>query len=264
MILPLTRRALADSWRSLLVWALGVAGAVSLYVPLYPSIGGNADMQALLDSLPPELIKTLNYEDIATGAGYVQSTFYGLLGFVLLVIMAAAWGTGAVAGDEEAGSLELTLAHGVGRVQLVLERALAILVKLLVITLVAGGLVLAYDAPAGLGLEVGDVAAMSASWLGLGVLCATAALALGALTGRRVWALTAGAGVAVVGYVLNALANQNADLDDLHAVSPYYWMVGASPLAEGWDGRGLALLWGISAALVAVAALALARRDLKS
>ena len=55
-VLPLYRRALGDSWRSLIGWSLGVVAAIFLYVPLFPSIGGSPDVQALLDSMPPEMI----------------------------------------------------------------------------------------------------------------------------------------------------------------------------------------------------------------
>lgn len=43
--------------------------------------------------------------------------------------------------------------------------------------------------------------------------------AAGSVTGRRVHATTVGAGVAVVAYALNAVANQNADREPLHGWS---------------------------------------------
>ena len=51
-------------------------------------------MAKLLASLPEELIRALNYDQIATGAGYAQATFFGLLGFMLS--SAVAIGTGLV------------------------------------------------------------------------------------------------------------------------------------------------------------------------
>ncbi|MGI8459692.1 MAG: ABC transporter permease subunit [Propionibacteriaceae bacterium] len=262
--LPLLRRSLADGRRSLVAWALGVAAAVFLYVPLYPSIGGNAQMRAMLDSLPPGMIQALGYDDIVTGAGYVSATFYGLLGFAMLVIAATSWGTAAIAGEEESGALELTLAHAVSRRQVVAERWLAVALRLAVLTAVAGVLVLSLNSSADLEVDVGGVLAISAAFLGLGMLCSTAAVAVGALTGRRVYALAAGAGLAVVGYAVNAVANQNADLDRWHVISPYHWAFGAKPLASGPDWGGLGLLWGGTALLLAVAVVALDRRDLRN
>src|SRR3546814_7700305 len=119
-------------------------------------------MQQIIDSLPEQLVKTLGYEQIASGPGYVQGTFFGLIGFLLLTIAATSWGSGAIAGAEESGKLELTLAHAVGRGAYALEVALAGLVRLIVLGLVAGVIILALNDPAELGLEPADVVAGTA------------------------------------------------------------------------------------------------------
>lgn len=46
------RHALAESWRSTALWALGVVAVLLLYLPLFPSIGGSDEMQQLIDALP--------------------------------------------------------------------------------------------------------------------------------------------------------------------------------------------------------------------
>jgi ABC-2 type transport system permease protein len=259
--IPLFRLALVSSWRSLLAWSAGVVAAITLYVPLFPSIGGNPDVQALLDSLPPELVDAIGYESISTGAGYVHSTFYGLIGFVLLVIAASTWSTAAIAGDEETGTLELTLAHGITRTQLVLERGAAIAVRLSWLSALSVVLVLALDGPAGLEIEPGHLVAEAAAFLGLGLVVAAAGLAGGAVSGRRVVALTASAGIAVVSYALNAVANQSADLEWLHRISPYAWAYVPVPLIDGVDWLGLGALALTAAVLTTIAVVAFRRRD---
>jgi ABC-2 type transport system permease protein len=260
--LPVFRRALADSWRSLIGWTVGVTAALFLYLPLFPSIGGNGQMEQMLENLPPELVKTLGYEQIGTGAGYAQGTFFGLMGVLLLTIAATAWGSAAIAGAEESGKLELNLAHGVSRVQYALESALAVLVRLLWLGAVAALIVIALDDSAKLGIDPPNVLAASAALVGLTMLSAAFALAVGALTGRRSLATAAGAGIAVVGYVFNALANQSEDAEPLRTVSPYSWAYQNTPLLDGADWGGLGLLWGLAALLVAVSVVALRRRDI--
>lgn len=260
--LPILRRSLADGWRGLLLWAVGLVAALSLYLPIFPSLGGDGQMQELIDSLPPELVNALGYDDIATGAGYTQATFLGLFGFVLLAIASTAWGSAAIAGAEESGRLELALAHAVTRVQYVLESAVAILIRLLVLGTVIVGMILLLDEPSELGLEPSHVVAGVSALVLLAFLCASAALAAGAITGRRAIATGAGAGVAVASYTLNALANQSADLESLRDWSPYGWAYRNAPLAEGWDAPGLLLLGGCGVLLIAIATVALHRRDL--
>jgi ABC-2 type transport system permease protein len=262
-ILPLFRRALADSWRSLLGWSLGVLGVLGLYLPLFPAIGGNPDMLKLLDSLPDQLIKTIGYNQITTGAGYTQSTFYGLMGFLLLTIAATAWGTAAIAGDEETGSLELTLAHDVSRTQVVLERAAAVAVRLAWLCLLSAAVVLALNHSAGLDIEPAYVLAGTAALFGVTLHFSMWAVAVGAITGRRSFATAAGAGVAVVGYAFNAVANQNNDLEFLHNWSPYHWAFGGAPLMNGADWM-MWLNYAVAAVLLVVAVVAFNQRDLKS
>ncbi|WP_035749115.1 ABC transporter permease subunit [Arthrobacter sp. 35W] len=255
------RRALADSWRSTLAWAVGLVAVMSLYLPLYPAIGGNAQMKQLLDSLPPELIRALNYDQIATGAGYTQATFFGLMGFLLMSIASVAWGAAAIGGDEEAGLLELTLAHGVSRVQVVLERAAALAVRVAVLSAVVLATIVVLSGPSQLGVGPGHAAGGVLLFAGLALLSGTAALAAGAIGGRRFHGLAAGAAVAVAGYAFNALGNQSSDLSWLHGLSPYHWAYGNAPLANGPDWGAVAAIYGLSAVFTAAAAAVLAQRD---
>ena len=259
--LPVLRRWLVDGWRGLIGWSLGIAAVVFLYLPLYPSMR-SPELVSLLDSLPPELVRTIGYDNITTGAGYTQATFFGLIGFVLITIAGIAWGAAFTGGAEESGRLELTLAHGVGRVPYALQSALALLLKLVVLGVVAYLLIWAMNGPAELELDPMNLIAVTKAWVGLGLFSAGAAFAVGALTGRRSWALGAGAGVAVVGYVLQAVANNSENLDWLRVLSPFDWAYGDAPLANGFDWVGLALLWGGSAVLLAIGTVGLARRDI--
>ena len=258
--LPLLRRNLADSWRGLAGWTAGVVATLLLYLPIYPSFGGNGQMQELIESLPPELVRTIGYDQISTGAGYAQSTFFGLVGFVLLTIAAVGWGTEAIANDEENGQLELTLAHGVTRGQLYAERTAAVLVKLLWLTLIAVAVVLLLNEPAELDIPLDGLIAAATAFFGLVSLSAVAAIAVGGMTGRRTWALGAGAGVAVYGYAVNALGNQNEDLGWLHDWSPYSWAYADDPMSEGWVGP-IWLLFAVTAILLLVGWLVFRRRD---
>ena len=258
--LPILRRLLADGWRGLVGWSVGVAAAALLYLPLFPSMQ-TPELASLLESLPPELVRTLGYESITSGPGYVQATFFGLIGFVLITIAGVSWGASYIGGAEESGRLELTLAHGVGRVQYALESSAALVLRLATLGAVAWVVIWALNSPAELGLEAPNLLAVTVAWVGLGLLTATAALAFGAMTGRRVWGIGVGAGIAVAGFVLQAVANNGDELDWLRAFSPFDWAFGGAPLANGFDWAGLGLLGGLSALFMAVATAALARRD---
>jgi len=259
--LPVTRQWLGQGWSGLIGWSAGIAVVIFIYLPIYPSMQ-SPELVGMMDALPPELVRTLGFESITTGAGYAQATFFGLLGFALLTIAGISWGAAFIGGAEESGRLELTLAHGVGRVGFALQSALALVVKLLVLGAVGWLLIWALNGPAELGLEPANLVAVSTAWVGLALLSATAAFAGGALSGRRSWGIRIGAGVAVLGYVLQAAANNSDDLDWVRRFSPYAWAYGGEPLRNGYDWTGLALLWGGSIVLVGVGTWALSRRDI--
>lgn len=181
---------------------------------------------------------------------------------VLAAIASISWGAAFIAGTEETGRLELTLAHAVGRAQYALESAAALVVKMLALGAVAFLLILAINAPAELDLSATNLLAVTLAWVSLGLLSGVAALAFGALTGRRTWAIGAGAGIAVLGYGLDAVGGTNEDLAWLSNLSPYHWAFGSTPLADGFDWGGLGLLWGLTATLIGITAWALSRRDI--
>lgn len=258
---PILRRALRESWRGLIGWSIGVAAVLFMYLPLFPSIGGNGQMQQIIESMPAELVNALGYDQIGTGAGYTQGTFYGLIGFLLLTIAAIGWGASAVAGAEESGRLELDLAHGIGRVQYVVESAAAILLKLVWLGGVAALIVAALNEPAELEITPHLIIDATVALVGLVLLSGSAALFVGALSGRRMWAIAAGAGIAVVGYALNSVANQSPDTEWLRAASPFSWVYHEPPLIDGVNVAGAVAVWGLSLVLIAASALALRRRD---
>ena len=82
---PIFSRHLLDGWRGQLGWSLGIAAVIGMYLPLFPSLQ-SPELAQLIDSLPAELVSTLGFNQIASGAGYAQATFFGLLGFVLAFI----------------------------------------------------------------------------------------------------------------------------------------------------------------------------------
>lgn len=258
---PVLRRSIRESWRGLIGWSLGIAALLFLYLPLFQSFGTGGQLQAVIDALPKELTTTIGYDQIATGAGYAQSTFFGLTGFVLFTIASVIWGSSAIAGAEESGRLELDLAHGVGRGQYVIEQALSALLRLLWLGLLAGLIVWGMNGPIGLGIDPPRIIGASAAVAGLGFLTAAVGLLAGALTGRRAWASGAAAAVAVLGYVFQAAAKQSSDLDGLKYLSPYAWVYHHPPLTEGVDQRGLAVTWALGIVFCVASAFALRRRD---
>ncbi|MGB8381042.1 MAG: ABC transporter permease subunit [Dermatophilaceae bacterium] len=257
--MPLHSQVWRESWRGLTGWAVALAAVCAAYLPFHASM--STQMMDLINTLPPSLVKAVGYDQMISGAGYAQATIFGLIGFVLATIAVVGWGTKAVAGDEESGTLELTLAHGVSRSRVVLERALGVVSRLLVLGVVALVAISVMNGPARLDLTPSAVLPGAAAFVGLTGLFGLAALAGGAVTGQRSVALGVGAGLAVASYVLNALGKQNTGWEWMLHVSPYGWAYQHDPLSTGWDWGGLGLLLAGWAACLVAAVAGLRRRD---
>ncbi len=177
-------------------------------------------------------------------------------------MMAVAAGARAVAGDEEAGTLELLLAHPVSRTRLVAERfgALAAAVTLLGLVVWLG--TLAAVAAADMGIGVGHLAVATLGLVLLALGFGTVALAVGARSGHRGLTLGVTAALAVAAYLADTVAPRVDSLKALQQWSPFYWYLGGEPLRTGVDLGHLLVLAAVPLVMVGLALWWLNRRDI--
>lgn len=250
-----------DARRSVLGWTLAVAFVGGGYAAFWPTINDPA-LQEALKSYPSALLEALNYTDIASPAGYLAATVYGLLAAVLLIVYAVAAGTRLVAGEEEAGTLDLILAHPVGRATLALQRFASLVVSLVVINVGLELVLLALVGPAHLeGISLARFTAMQVHMVLFATFFAAVAFAVGAATGRRALAIGIGAGVGVWGFVANGIITQVEGLEWARNLSPFHWLGGGDPLRNGFQLGSLLLMLALAGALVAAGTWAFGRRD---
>lgn len=259
--LSITTWVLRQQRRSLAGWSFALAAVCAIYVGFYPAMGG-ADLGDLVEDLPPGLVQALGYDDIASAAGYLDSTVYSLLAPALLLVFAIGFGARVLAGEEENGTLELELTLPVDRRRVLLERFLAMALQLLVlagvVVAVVSLMVLALD----MDVAVGNVAAATLGLLLLALAMGTVSLGAGAAIGRKTIGLAAGAGLAVASFMANALAPLVEGGGWLENVSPFAWYLAGEPLRNGIDWAGFGGLLAITVVSLAVALPIFGRRDL--
>lgn len=249
-----------DSRRSLLGWALALAFVGGGYAAFWPTINTPALREAL-DTYPQALLDALNFTDVGTAAGYVNSTV-GLVVSALMVVYGVAAGARTIAGDEQAGTLDLILAHPVSRSRLALQRFGALAVSVAIIALVLWLTLLAIAGPAHLdGISVGRFAALHVHLILFGGFFGALAYAAGAATGRKAVAISGGAGVAVIGFIANGIISQVEGLEWVKEFSPFNWLNGNNPLQNGIEVGDALLMLGLTVGLVAVGTWAFGRRD---
>ncbi|MEV1290074.1 ABC transporter permease subunit [Micromonospora sp. NPDC049679] len=257
---PFTK-ALFDARRSLAVWAIAITAVGSMYAAFWPSIQ-TPQMQDALAAYPKGLLEAFNYDDLTSAAGYLASSVYGLLVPLLVAVFTITAGTRAIAGDEEAGTLDLVLAHPVGRTRLALHRFAALLLGVAVVTGLLCLAMIALSGPAQFdGVTAGEFGAITVQLLLFGGFFGALAFAVGAATGRKGLTLGLSAAVAVLAYLANSVIPQVEGLSWARNLSPFHWYLGGEPLVNGVQISGALLLLGTMAALVAAGTWAFTRRD---
>jgi ABC-2 type transport system permease protein len=261
MIRTVYAKWLWDSRRSLLGWTLAILFVGCGYAAFWPTMN-NEELQELLENYPQAILEALNYTDIASPEGYLGATVYGLIVGLLMIVFTVAAGTRTIAGEEEAGILDLTLSQPVSRVSMALQRIAAVITAIVVIVAVFWLAMLVLAGPAQFeDIPAARFAAMHLHLALFATLFATLAFAAGAATGRRAWAYVVGAGAALLAYALSGLLPQLEGLEWVKDYSAFTWLNGSSPLSNGADLAHLGIMAGLSLLFVAVGTWAFRRRD---
>ena len=261
MLRSILTKTLWDQRRVLIGWAIGITAVGVGYAAFYPAINTPAYLDAL-ESFPKGVLDALGFADITSAAGYLGSTTFGLLGPALIIVMASALGGSAIAGDEEAGRLDLTLAHPVSRWSVLSQRFGAIVIAMALVCAVLTMVLMAIAGPAELdSIGFANLAAGGVHLALLGVTFAALALGVGAATGRRSVVYAVVAVVGVVGFFGNNLAPAIAELGWLRDVSPFHYYSGGAPLRNGLQVADALVLAVASVVLVVAGGLRFDRRD---
>lgn len=139
MLPSIAPKSLRDARRGFLWWSLGLIGFVALIVSVYPTVHSNPSLNKLAQDYPQALKAFIAFGgqvDYTTPAGYLGIELFSLMVPLLLMIAAIGTGAGAIAGEEERGTLELLLANPVSRARVVLEKSAALALEIAALGLV--------------------------------------------------------------------------------------------------------------------------------
>jgi ABC-2 type transport system permease protein len=265
MRVEVAAQALRERRRSLAWWSLGLIAFVALNVAFYPSIRDDTSVNEYVKDLPESLrgLFAGGELDIASPAGYLNSQVFALMAPLVMLVFAVGAGAGAVAGEEEKGTLDFLLAHPLRRRDYAVQRFLALAALVAALSVVLLATVWLGSLAVSLEIGFGRLVAASASVGLLALLFGTLGLAVGSLRPGRARAIAVAAGVAVAAWLLDGLGQAVDVLEAWRPLSPYYQAIGRNPLREGAPWSGWGALAAATAVLAAVAAVGLERRDLR-
>lgn len=214
-------------------------------------------------ALPETMLEVLGIADFTTVHGFLNAELFAITGPAAVIYLAVVMGANALAGEQDDGTLDLLLANPVSRIRVLLAKASALAVTVVVVSLVFGAFTWVGVAAAGIEVGLGGIVAVSVHLAGLGLFFGAVALLLGAVFGRGRITMAGTAGLALLTYVTNGFLSVNDRFAGWLRASPWYYYMGSNPLEEGIEPGHLGALLGAAALLLAVAAQTFERADIR-
>lgn len=232
----------------------------STTVWLWPSVRDTLQNFELPAAIQALLGSDLN---IATAAGYLSGRYFAWT-IILVIVYAVIAGTGAIAGEESAGTMDLLLAQPVSRRVVVLEKLIATISGTALI--IAGGYAGFLISIPSVRIEVSliDVGIACANMLPIVLLFLTMSLWAGAVAPNRGTAAGAMIAFATATYFLYTISNGVESLRWLRYSSPFYYYGAGLSLVKGIVWWHVGLLLAIAALFVILALRTFERRDVSA
>ena len=259
-MLNLFKREIWSRRNAIIGWGIGLSCYAAMYIGIYPEMAGQ--------------LAAMNLSDISfyQAMGVEMGSFEAYLGSTVLQFMSLILGiyaiigsTGALAGEEDSGTLELIVATPIPRWQIVAIKALALAVVLFLILAIAGaGSVAVYNA-----IEVEtDITGVD---LFLGVLSGwpitlaftMIGLFLGAFLPNRRAAALALTAIFIASYFGEGLSGMADSLEPFRPLSlHHYFDTSAEIFTQGLGAGNVALLLGVALVFLVLAVLSFQRRNI--
>jgi len=254
---------LKKQWIATLGWGVGIGAYLAMIMGMAPQLVpqfANIDLSAIPIYKAFGMTETNSFASVS-GMVAIYVSFLG----VTIAIYAVLSGAGTLAGEEEQGTLEITLSLPMPRWQIVLTKAIAISISLFVALLISylGYLAVFPGVQADLNSDItlGKLLLSTLESWPLAFLFAMFTLFMGVYLPRRAHALSMGMLLLIGGYLFNNLAEQAGPLKDFRVYLPFYYNMGGKVLTDGLDWGKMATLTAAGLVFLALTVLSFQRRD---
>src|SRR5262249_55731956 len=139
---------------------------------------------------------------LGSGPGFLDAELFSFMLPLLVLVLGIGTGAREIAGEEDAGRLELILAYPIPRRAAVLAKGAAVAAGVVAVAIFAGIALLVFNPVFGLDLAFSHVLAASVNLTLLGLFFGWLALAVGAAVGKHGLAVALPAGVAAGSYLV--------------------------------------------------------------
>jgi len=211
----------------------------------------------------PEAVQALLGSDLAysTAPGFISAEYFSWIP-ILLIVYTIIQGTGAIAGEEGSGTIDLLMSQPLTRTGMVIQKTVGVCIGS---ALIAGfgflGFLLSVPF-IDIDITLKGAALACANMLPMALLYYAVSLWFGSVLPNRTYAAGGAIALATAGYFLNTIAAAVSSLSWLKYASPFYYYGAGLPLVKGIDWAHAMLLLGVAALFVGLAMRSFARRDI--
>jgi ABC-2 type transport system permease protein len=242
--------------RGTIFWTIGLSIYVGAVVSLYPSVRSALDINAI----PANLRAAFNITDFTYLAGFLSSELFG----VILPLVVPFYGivilSNVVAGNEERGRLDVLLGNPIPRWHLLVGSFIAVAVYLLAMVMVYGSVIWAVASVLDLSLGANEAYRATFALWPPALAFGTLALAISTIARQRAVAIGISGAVVLLSYLILVIGRLADALSFVQYISVHHYYGFA--ILEGIWWRGMAVLIGATAVLLAVAIVSFNRRDI--
>lgn len=248
--------------RSMIWYAVGMGLYMLVIVVLYPSFKHSTELNKLTQGNSPLAALFGATGTLTSPAGWMNVNAYANFLPLIMLLLTIGYGAGAIAGQDEDGTLGLLVVLPVARERILVQKIVAMVAQALILAVTVA--VCVYIGRAfQVALAPGHVATATLAVLALGVDLGLIALALGAATGSRGTAIGITSAIAAVCYLISSLAPVVHWIKPLRFASLFYWSVGNDQLAKGAALGSFVVFTAVAIVAAIAARAAFSRLDVR-
>lgn len=253
-------KAIADRLLLAILVGLAAAGMGFVMGPMYLAL---EDVLAeMLSQMPEEIMSIAGGVDMATPAGWYTGEMYSIVFPFAVMFVAAASGARAFGGEIENRTLGLVLSTPTRRTRLAVDKAIAMVVHVVVsVTLLSLGVWLG-ALLAGVDVSLSDVLSIGLMLALLSVAVGGLSMVISIITGRGALAILVSMLAAVVAYAWSAFVPLADPIADLVWLSPWHHFIGTDPMTNGVDWPSAAWLLILATVPTVAGVYLFKRRDI--
>lgn len=237
---------------SLIVYCLGMAGFMFMYIAIYPTILEQADqLEELMAAYPQAFLQAFGIENFSfnTIEKFLAVEYYSAIWPLAMITLLVSTTSGAIAGEIEQGTAELLLAKPVSRAKIFMGKYLGAMAMVVLFN----GVTVFSVFPAAWAFNIEVDANAQFMILVLTLLFALATMSLGFLSSslfsERSRASLLTGSVLITMYVVNLVASLVSDLEWLQYTSLFHYFDHESALLD------VSLSWPNALAMIGFAAI---------